>query len=198
MGPSPFAALLQVIRAFETLGITYSIGGSLASSLYGTPRSTNDADVIADVTEQHVAPLVSALEADFMVDSEAIQEALASSSSFNMIHVTSMDKIDIFVSGQVAWRVQQLRRRRTEPLLPTETSPLAYFNSPEDTILAKLAWYRLGNETSERQWADILAVLSVQGPALDRDYLREWAARLDVADLLARALQQQGSSPWAR
>jgi hypothetical protein len=53
-----------------------------------------------------------------------------------------------------------------------------YVASPEDTILHKLEWYRIGNEISDRQWNDILGVLKVRGKTLDLTYLRQWASQL--------------------
>ena len=60
----------------------------------------------------------------------------------------------------------------------------------EDIILAKLEWYRLGNEVSERQWNDVLGLLRLQGAALDLAYLRSSAADLGIADLLDRARRE--------
>ena len=64
------------------------------------------------------------------------------------------------------------------------------FASPEDTLLHKLIWYKLGDEMSDRQWSDILGVLKIQGTALDQDYLDQWAPLLDVYDLLLRARKE--------
>jgi hypothetical protein len=65
----------------------------------------------------------------------------------------------------------------------------AKFASPEDTVLAKLEWYRMGGEASERQWRDILGVLKTRAGELDLAYLHQWAGELQVSDLLARALE---------
>ncbi len=62
--------------------------------------------------------------------------------------------------------------------------------SAEDTLLAKLEWYRMGGEVSERQWRDVLGALKVQAGALDLEYLHRWASELGVDDLLERALTQ--------
>jgi hypothetical protein len=79
-------------------------------------------------------------------------------------------------------------QRRVEQLFATNPEQKAFMTTAEDIILAKLEWYRLGNEISDRQWRDILGVLKVQAGRLDLDYLRQWAAELNVADLLERAL----------
>ena len=74
-----------------------------------------------------------------------------------------------------------------------QAAPLdLFFASPEDTVLAKLEWYRKGGEVSDRQWRDLLGVLKVQGETLDRAYLDHWAGELDVSDLLHRALEEAG------
>jgi hypothetical protein len=62
--------------------------------------------------------------------------------------------------------------------------------APEDIILNKLEWFRLGGEVSDRQWGDILGVMRVQGESLDMKYLRAWAKKLALSDLLEKALSQ--------
>jgi len=57
-------------------------------------------------------------------------------------------------------------------------------------LLQKLRWYRLGGETSDRQWRDVLGIVRVQGDGLDRAYLRAHAPVLGVDDLLERVLNQ--------
>lgn len=82
-----------------------------------------------------------------------------------------------------------MQRRQEHPIAPDDPSRV-YFASPEDTVLQKLDWYRKGNEVSERQWGDVLGVLSVQGDAFDLAYARMWAPDLGVLDLLERALTE--------
>jgi len=75
-------------------------------------------------------------------------------------------------------------------VIATNPEESVYIVSPEDIILAKLEWYRLGGEVSDRQWRDVLGVLKTRAGELDLDYLRKWAGELKVNDLLERALDE--------
>lgn len=187
MFSSPIQVTLLVIEALEALGVPYLIGGSVASALYGVERMTMDADVVADLRPEHVAPLVQRLGESFYMDVPAVLEAILRQSSFNMIHQATMFKVDIFILKHRPFDQMQLSRRIEQPVA-FEPEQRAYFASVEDTILAKLEWYRLGGEVSERQWRDVLGVIRTQADRLDLGYLRQWAPELDVADLLELAL----------
>lgn len=180
----------EVAEILESLGIPCLVGGSLASSLHGIPRSTDDADLVAELRENHVEPLVAALGSRFYVDAERARDAVRRRSSFNVIELATMFKVDLFVLGDdPAAREQMVRSQRFE--LPEEAGELPVA-SPEDTVLQKLRWYRLGHEISDRQWQDALGVLRVQGKRLDRPYLERGAIALHVQDLLERALREAG------
>ena len=187
MPGDPIAIAVLVVEALEQLGIPYAIGGSLASSVHGLPRYTNDVDIVADLRPAHVEPLVAALGDDFMIAEAAVREAIARRGSFNVIHFETVEKVDIFVPTDEPWSREQIVRRRLGPLIGAESGRTAYYASPEDTVLSKLRWYRLGHGVSDRQWADVVDVLQVQGAAMDQAYLDRWAEQLGVADLLARA-----------
>lgn len=182
---------LLVVRAFDALQIPYFLGGSMASSVHGVYRATADADFVAAMGPHHAEPLVRLLQPAFYADLGAIQAAAATHRSFNLIHLDSMLKVDVFVARPDAFHSVQMRRRILQAIDPDGQTSL-YVASPEDTILAKLVWYRDGGGVSDRQWSDVLGVLKVQGASLDRAYLREWARRLAVADLLDRALDEAG------
>ncbi len=192
MPSEPVAVTLLVVEALEQLNVPYLIGGSLASALYGVGRTTVDTDLVADLQPDHVEPLAGALASTFYVDVETIREAIRQRASFSVIHLELMFKVDVFIPKPRPFDRAQFERRVAQTIAP-DTDRTAYFASAEDTILAKLEWYRLGNETSERQWRDVLGVLAAQAGRLDLNYLRQSAATLGVADLLERALVEAGS-----
>ena len=182
------AVVMQAIDALDGLGIRYAIGGSFASAVYGVMRATMDADLVVDLALPDVEPLARALIGDFYADAESMREAVQQRSSFNLIHLGTMFKVDVFVAKTRAFDRSQLARRRLV-LLSEEPQRQAYVASAEDTILAKLEWYRMGGEVSERQWRDVLGVLLVQGERLDLGYLEKMATHIGVLDLLKQALQ---------
>lgn len=182
---------LQVTQTLEQMGIPYAIGGSLASSLHGVMRSTLDVDIVADMRLEHIPPLVAALSKEFYADDEMMRSAIEHHSSFNLIHYETAFKVDIFIRKTRAFDAMQLERRRTS-VIATNPDQSVYVTSPEDTILAKLEWYRMGGEVSDRQWRDILGVLKTRAGDLDIEYLKKWANELRVTDLLQRALKEAG------
>jgi hypothetical protein len=180
---------LLVTQTLERLGIPYAVGGSLASSLHGVMRSTLDVDIVADMRVEHIQPLFAALSKEFYADDEMMKDAIEHHSSFNLIHYETAFKVDIFIRKTRLFDQIQLERRRSS-VIATDPEESIYITSPEDTILSKLEWYRMGGEVSDRQWRDILGVLKTQAGGLDLDYLRKWAIELKVADLLDRALKE--------
>lgn len=183
----PIETALVVVRHLEALDIPHTIGGSIASSFAGEPRSTVDIDIVVALEEQHVEPLAAALSAEFYVDADALRRAIRTQSSANLIHQATQLKVDLFVAGGTPLDTRQLARR-----LPVDLGDgrRLYIHPPEDILLQKLRWYRRGGEISDRQWRDVLAIVRVQGARLDRAYLREGAGILDVADLLERAMRE--------
>jgi len=184
-------ATREVIAIFDALKIPYCVGGSLASSVHGIPRATIDGDIVAELQLRHCRPLTDALSANFVVSQEAIIHAVHNEKSFNAIHRESFVKVDVFAIQQRGWQQSQMQRRQLGPLGNEESSQV-FLASPEDTILAKLDWYRLGGGVSDRQWGDVLGVIKVQAENLDRAYLKKWAAELRLSDLLERALRDGG------
>ena len=184
----PIAVTLLVVDALEAIGVRYAIGGSLASAFHGVMRATLDADFVAELHLEHAPLLVRMLREAFYVDEPMIRSAIQRHASFNVVHLETMFKVDVFVAGSRALDRAQLDRRQLQRLSDAPERH-AYVITAEDIVLAKLEWYRLSNEVSERQWRDILGVLKVQSSDLDSGYLRRMAAEMDICDLLERALQ---------
>jgi hypothetical protein len=180
------AALGPVLETLRELGVRHYVAGSIASSVHGLPRASVDADVVAELAPRHAGPLVEALGQAYYVPEERVHDAIRRRGSFNLIHLATMVKVDVFVS-----RDRPFDRRAFERSLatPAEGSVALLVASAEDTVLAKLEWFRSGGETSERQWADVLGILRV-ATSIDVGYLGRGAAELGVADLLERALKE--------
>jgi predicted nucleotidyltransferase len=183
---SPLAVLSQVARILEQQEITYVLVGSLASSMHGMYRSTADIDLLADIKPQQVRPLLDALEKSFYLDELAVRQAIAQQRSFNAIHFDSVFKVDIFIAKADDFARKQLERRELRKIAP-EIDQFIYVATAEDTVLAKLRWYRDGDEVSSTQWSDVVGVLGAHAKSLDIDYLRVWADKLRVGDLLEKA-----------
>lgn len=183
-------ALEPVVEELEALGVRYYVGGSLASSAHGVPRASIDADVVADLRAAHVEPLVARLEGDYYIDLGRVRSAVATRRSFNAIHLATMFKIDVFVPKGRPFDDQALDRARPRALDDAPDAREFVVASAEDTIIAKLEWFRQGGESSDRQWADIVGLLKTGAERLDYDHLGLWARRLEVSDLLDRAREE--------
>lgn len=190
MPPEPIAITLLVVQVLEELNVPYAIGGSLASSWYGVSRATFDSDIVAALELQHMRSFIERLRDVFYVDEVAVREAIDLRRSFNLIHLPTMFKVDVFIPKRRRFDQMQMANRRPH-VVADDPARSAYFASAEDTILAKLEWYRLGGEISDRQWQDVLGIVKAQGNRLDWAYLREQALELHVADLLERLPGEQ-------
>ena len=189
--PDPIAVAISFGAVLGRLDISYVVGGSLASSVHGEPRSTNDIDVVAALTVDHVEVLVGALHPEYYVSETAVRDAIWSASSFNAIHFATAVKVDVFVAGDDPFEAERLRSRQLVRLADDPAARI-FVDVAEHVILRKLEWFRRGGELSERQWRDVLGVLRVRAATLDFERLRAWAPRLGVADLLDRALAEAG------
>ena len=188
--PSHAVSLAGVADALEALGVTYHIGGSVASSQHGKGRSTLDVDVIADLRAEHVSGLVAGLRDAYYVDEDAVRQAVQTHGAFNAIHLGTMLKVDVFVAGEAPFDREEMRRAVRRPLTDTGLEREFPVKSPEDIVLRKLSWYRSGGEVSTTQWQDVLNVIRVQDADFDVAYARRWAVELGVADLFEEALTE--------
>lgn len=174
----------RIGAVLDGAGIPYHVGGSIASSVFGDPRATNDIDVIVHMEPWQAAPVAAALGDDFAIDTAMLEEAASRLGSANFFFLPMLVKIDVFVVADEGFDAQEMARRRWVPL---GESRGFYAKSPEDTVLRKLLWYEAGGRSSERQWRDIVATLRRSLPNMDAAYLHVWANRLGVAELLGQA-----------
>jgi hypothetical protein len=151
-----------------------------------------DVDMVSDLKTMHVKLLVKMLESTFYIDENMILDAIERRSSFNIIHLETMIKIDVFISKNAPYDVETFKRIRKDTLDEDHGTAEFYLVSPEDIVLNKLIWFRLGGGVSDRQWNDILGVLKVQKNLLDKKYLKNWASELKVEDLLTKAFKDAG------
>jgi len=185
----PVQITQRLVREFEDLKIQYYVGGSLASSLHGIPRATQDVDIIADIAFQHIPKLVNALETEFYIDGDMIREAIQRRKSFNLIHYETMFKVDIFIPKLDTASQEEMERRQQFQVSDSPRN-LLYLASAEDIILNKLQWFQMGGGVSERQWNDVLGVIQVQHQKLDHSYLERAAQQRGVAELLQKVFNE--------
>ena len=182
-----FSVLSSVTTALENVGIRYVLVGSFASSTHGMYRATADIDILTDLKVEQVHPLFESLRDAFYVDEHAMRDAVARGGSFNAIHFDSVFKFDFFLAKADEFSFIQLNRRELRRLSP-ESNETVYVATVEDTVLAKLRWYRAGQETSDTQWSDVIGMLSTTRDNLDLQYLRTWSDKIGLSDLLEKAL----------
>jgi hypothetical protein len=179
-------ALLEKIRdALDAAGVPYFFSGSYASSAHGVPRATNDVDVVISPDRQQLDLLLAEFPpAHFAVDCDDAVEALRLRSQFNVIDYTTLTKIDFILRQLTPFDASRFARRRIVEI----AGVAVYAASPEDILITKLWWAKLGE--SERQIRDAAGVLQVQEKALDFDYVERWVAalELDIQWRLAREL----------
>lgn len=182
----PLAIAALVASVLEEQGIRYVIGGSVASSLVGEPRTTLDLDVMIDAGEDEVRRLAAALEGRFYIDADDAVESVRRMSSFNAIHLDSSMKVDFFPAEPLGR--EQIERRQRIVVRPE--LPALYFYSAEDLVIRKLLWFRAGGEASDRQWRDVVSIM--KSSRLDFERLIESARGEGLRELLLRAARDSG------
>ncbi len=188
--PELWAALLPVVDVLGSLDVPCYITGSVASSYTGVARATQDADLVADLRIAHAMAFVKALEESYYVSDERVFAAVRKRKSFNLIHLETAFKVDVFVLPDDAFAHQTMARRvRLE--IP-EIHRALDFCAPEDIVLNKLRWYEMGNRASDRQWYDLQGTLRLQREQLDLAYLRQWARELGLDEVFRQALSEAG------
>lgn len=185
------AVTQEVVRIFEQLGAPCIVGGSVASSLHGIPRATQDVDIVVQIAQTQVSRLLVRLADRFYVDEGAVRDAIRRGSSFNIIHLDTMYKVDVFVCTDDPLALEEFARAG-EVIIDLETGATLRIADAADIILQKLIWYEIGNRVSERQWRDIIGVIKVSGEDLDMEHLCSWAVKKNLWQLLQKAFLEAG------
>ncbi len=184
---------LLVAAVLDDIGCEYFIGGSVASSLQGEPRATNDIDMVVAMMPHRVREFAEKLGPDFEVDQDMLRDALTRGSCANIFYLPMVTKVDLFALGPSRYDEVEFNRRRKVKV--RSTGEELFVKAPEDTVLRKLLWYRDGGEVSSKQWRDIVEVLRVSAAEINQQYLVTWASSLRVDDLLSRAQSEAAVKP---
>lgn len=182
---SPNDIVLKVAAALDRAGIPFMIVGSFSSNVYGIERNTQDADFVVQMQAESLGKLVAQLGADFKLDPQVSFESIVSMGQFYVIkHLHPFFKIELFISGDDSFSVQQFKRRRTARLAGQSLN----FISPEDLIVTKLRWF-LADKRRTKDKDDVRGVLAVQRGRLDIDYVRHWCGQQGTLELLEEQLR---------
>jgi hypothetical protein len=167
--------LRRVTAALDTNGVPYMLTGSLASSMYGIPRATNDIDIVIAPAREQLLSLVQLFQRlGLTVESEAAMAALRARSQFNVIDLPRGLKVDLIVRKERDFSLTEFERRETHEV---EDMSLT-LATPEDVLIAKLEWSKMGD--SERQLVDAAGILKMQSATLDIAYIERWVELLDL------------------
>lgn len=178
----------------DSLGSPYYVGGSVASSLQREVRYTEDLDLVVNIQQTQIQPLIEAMTG-FYISEVAVEDAMSGrTSSFKVIHLETTEKADIVVMRQDGFSCSKMARRQ-QYVPETNQRKAFYVCTPEDTVLQKLLWLRMTASQSQKQWRDILGVMKLQGQRLDFDYLWKWAETLGVLEELGTAFSDIFPAP---
>jgi hypothetical protein len=183
----PLALALRIGALLDTAAIPYLVVGSVAAVVHGEYRMTRDLDIVLNLAARDVRALSAGLEADFTILPSDITDALgripvarddaAQRAGFCAYDKTTGFQIDVYLASGRPFEIAQFQRAQVIDI-PGEPAGSLRVAGAEDTVLAKLEWYRLA--PSDRQWRDVQAILHVQADALDTAYLQQWAAELEL------------------
>jgi hypothetical protein len=176
--------LEDVIHRLEKLAVTYAVTGSVASNLWGIPRTTHDVDIVVVLSVADCERVLAEFGDTYYVSEAAVKDAIARQSMFNIIDSSTSLKADLWLTKDDPFNQSMLARRRRIEIVPGLT---AFVGSPEDVLLHKLVWHRI--TPSERQVSDAAGIAAVQEGKLDLAYLRDWAGRQQTAAILEEVLQ---------
>lgn len=173
-----------IVDLLDKAGIEYMVSGSVASTVYGEPRTTNDIDIVIDASEQKLEKFLDSISSEYYCNKSVAIDAIKNRSMFNIIDVQCGWKIDLIIKKSRPFEILEFQRKKHAEVLGTQ----AFLVSAEDSIISKLAWAR--SSQSETQLRDVLGMLINRYEQLDFDYLQKWAALLELSDTLKELISQ--------
>jgi hypothetical protein len=179
--------LLRVVTALDMNEIPYMLTGSLASSMYGVPRATNDVDIVIEPNRAQLVSLVQLFErVGLTAQREAALEAFRNRSQFNVIDFRRGWKVDLMIRKDREFSTTEFARKETHEVEGMRLT----LATPEDVLLAKLEWFKIGE--SQQQLDDVVGILRMQSETLDVEYIEHWVDALDVRKEWTAARERAG------
>jgi len=173
-----FDLLKKVCECFSQLNIPYFVTGSVASIAYGESRFTNDIDIVAAVKREHVADILKCFPAeDYYLSEDSIKDAIYRRFQFNIIHPASGLKVDVIIKKKSEFDDTRFSRIMSFKMDEVGVN----FSSPEDVILKKMEYYKIGG--SEKHLRDIMGVIKISRELINFDYIEMWAKKLYVEEI---------------
>ncbi|OGZ84532.1 MAG: hypothetical protein A2599_01415 [Candidatus Staskawiczbacteria bacterium RIFOXYD1_FULL_39_28] len=185
----PAELLAKIVEILEDLKIPYAITGGFAISVWGNPRSTNDIDIIVEMAEKNIKPLIkkmTAVKKSIYADEDMVRDATERKGEFNFIDPDMGVKVDFFVLANNPYNKLKIKRAI---LRDVSGVTKAYFVSPEDLILSKLLWGKESNSWKQRE--DVKTVLQNSKIKLDYKYIKNWAEKQGTLEILEDLLKNK-------
>lgn len=188
----PRHLLVSVTKILESLDISYLVSGGMAVFVWGRPRFTADVDIVVELKNAQINKLESALRQlgkNIYIDKDAMKDAVLERGEFNFIDNDLGTKVDFWILQNTVFDLSRLKRKKKKLILGKSV----YFTSPEDLILVKLIWHK--DSGSFLQLDDVKSIFKISGKKLDMEYLKKWAVKLDVIDILENLLKDKKDRP---
>jgi len=179
--------LARLVEALKRAGIPYMLTGSMASSMHGQPRASNDIDVVIAPTVEQLRSLKSLLpESEYYFDLDDALESLKRRQQFNVLDLSGGWKIDLIIQKSRPFSITEFDRR-----VEVDVQGLRLHTATaEDVVLAKLEWAKIG--ASKRQIEDAAGILKIRSAELDRNYIEHWVQDLALQEQWLDALRIAG------
>ena len=167
--------LKDFTERLEKLDIAYMLTGSMAMIEYGMMRMTNDIDIVIEVSHGDADKIIREFEQDYYVPQGRVRDAISRKFMFNLLHQTTLVKIDCVIRKDDEFQKLAFSHRRRVNFSGFEV----WIISKEDLILSKLNWAK--KSRSEMQMRDVAGIIR---NGYDVNYVEGWAKKLGIEDLL--------------